>query len=87
MGVDLKKIKKLNKKYKKEANKYKPLIIKKNDVIFNMNSANFSIWKGVRTSKMCRDHEGRKILYWLLDKSFNEDALEIIQEQLDELYL
>jgi hypothetical protein len=86
-SVDLKKLKKRVKKNKeKNEDRRSPLIIvdDRSDVIFNMN-LDSGVWKGVRTSEMISDHDGRKILRWVLRKDFDEDAQEIIEEQLREV--
>ncbi|HEC72387.1 MAG: hypothetical protein ACTSW7_01390 [Candidatus Thorarchaeota archaeon] len=89
MPVNMRKLKKRIKEHRKERESFKPLIVVDDgeDVVFNMGGERMGIWKGSRTSVMARDHEGRHLLRWLLDKDFNEEALEIIQYQLDEVYL
>jgi hypothetical protein len=54
------------------------------DVIFDFNSEKMIEWKGCLTSEMACDHGGRKLLMWLLDKDFNQEALEIIARQLQD---
>lgn len=89
MSVNMKKLKKRIKEYKKDYEKFKPLIVvdKGEDVIFNFNGEKLGMWKGSRTSVMAKDHEGRSVLRWLVRNDFDEKALEIIQYQLDEVYL
>ena len=88
--VDLKSVKKQRRRYKKKQEENKdprsPLIIvdKGSDVIFNMN-LDEGLWKGKRTSEMISDHDGRKILRWVLRKDFDESAVEIISDQLKEV--
>jgi len=89
MKTDLNKTENMYKKNKDMFEDNKPLIITKDgtDVIFNFKGGKLSEWKGTLTSAMAVDHDGRRVLRWLLDKDFNEDALEIIQQQLDEVYM
>lgn len=89
MPVNLKKIRKITKHYKKEKNENTALSIidDGDDVVFNIGGSKLGVWKGTRTSVMAKDHDGRKVLRWMLDKDFDSDALEIIQSQLDGVYL
>lgn len=88
--VDLGKVKKFRRSYKKKRKEQKdlrsPLIIvdEGDDVIFNMN-VDDGMWKGKRTSEMISDHEGRKLLRWVIRKDFEEKAVEIITDQLREV--
>lgn len=88
--VDLKGVKQFRRKYKKKKAASKdlrsPLIVVDggDDVIFNMNMDE-GMWKGTRTSEMISDHEGRKLLRWVLRKDFDENAVEIISEQMKEV--
>lgn len=88
--VDLNRVRKTVKENKRQKKKMKdlrsPLIITDNgnDVIFNMN-VDDGLWKGKKTSQMISDHDGRKLLRWVLRKDFDEDACEIINEQLQEV--
>ena len=55
------------------------------DVIFGLELDN-GVWKGMKTSEMAVDHDGRKILQWIIRKDFDEDAQEIIADQLQSIY-
>ena len=83
MPVNLKKIKKIREQHKNEKRDYEALIIVDDDVIFNL-GGKMSDWKGVKTSVMVRDHDGRRVCAWLCRNDFDSDAQEIIQQQLDE---
>lgn len=89
MPVNLNKIKKRMKQHQAVKKDRAALIVVDDgeDVLFNMGGEKMGMWKGSRTSVMARDHDGRKLLRWMLDKDFDEEALEIIQYQLDEVYL
>jgi len=89
MPVNMKKMRKRIKEHRAERNDRKALIVldEGEDVLFNMGGERMGVWKGSKTSVMARDHDGRKLLRWMLDKDFDEEALEIIQYQLDEVYL
>ena len=85
--VDIKRVKKVSKNNnEKKLDRRSPLIICDNgsDVIFNMNFDE-GVWKGTKTSEMVSDHDGRKILRWILRKDFDETAVEIISEQMQEV--
>jgi len=88
MSVNLKKIKRQVNNYKKKNSGGRALLIIDNgeDVIFNMGGEKMGVWKGTKTSEMARDHEGRRLLKWMMGKDFGDEALEIIQFQLDEVY-
>lgn len=61
------------------------IVDKGTDVVFNL-KMNEGIWVGTKTSDMALDHEGRKILRWVLKNDFDEDAKIIIQEQLEAVW-
>ena len=85
--VNIKKVRKIVKKNKKQSkDRSTPLIIvdEGSDVVFNMNVDEGS-WKGVRTSEMISDHDARRLLRWVLRNDFNEEAQEIIENQLREI--
>lgn len=53
------------------------------DLVFNFNSEKMSVWKGQRTSDMSMDHEGRRLLRWVLDKiELDDEQREILESQL-----
>lgn len=83
--VDMKKIKEIAKEQSLNEKK-EPLIVidGSTDVVFNMRSEKMKVWRGTKTSEMASDHEGRGILRWLISKDFDEEALEIIADQLEE---
>ena len=73
-----------------ERNERKGLVVVSdgNDVEFNIGSGNLESWKGSLTSEMAADHEGRKILRWIIDKNdFDDEAQEIIQQQLESVWI
>lgn len=90
MAVNLKKIKLIRKKYRKEhSNRYDPFIdIEDEDATFNV-GGKLECWRGSKISDMVRDHEGRRVLKYVISNfdNIDEDIMEMIQYKLDEVYL
>lgn len=90
MAVNIKKIKKIRKRYKKERDKFKSFIICDNgaDVIFNV-GGKLEEWKGVKISQMARDHDGRRVLsYCILNfENIEDEVRELIEEHLNGVFI
>jgi len=64
----------------------KKLIIQRgnHDVVFNLPGEKLKDWRGVKTSEMAMDHEGRRILKWVLTIDVDAKAKKIIEEQVSD---
>ena len=85
----MKRVLKRVRSHKEDKDSYKSLIVVEGgeDVRFNIGSGRLGAWKGSLTSEMAVDHDGRRVLRWMLDKgNFDKVACDIISEQLDSVW-